>query len=299
MQQRLANVPRLMTGQPHEQRMAIDQLFARITDASRLAAGAAELVQLASRSTDSLEELEDLIRTDPSLVALIVRRVNSPYYGLDAEVTTLSDAAQLLGFREVRNLAITVYVSRMFDAPMETRSFSVRGLWNHSVAVAVASHLVARVCGCAAPADAYIAGLLHDVGLLLLNRKMRRHFMQLVERVEDGSATCDIERDLYFFDHARLGAHVAAKWEFPTAVCDAIRFHHSVRQYSGVHQELVYTVAAANFLCSRAGWTSLGVHNVEAPPDRTYKLLGVDQIALSVIWKELVPSLEKSTYLAE
>ncbi len=277
---------------------ALKRLFARIGDMSNLAIGAQQMVRL-TRESASIEELQQLIQTDPSLVAQILRRVNSPYYHLDAEVHELTVAARLLGFREFSNVAFTVYLSRMFSPPMDFGTFSMAGLWSHSVAVAVAAQLVSRVCGCATPADAFTAGLLHDIGLLLTCRQMRRRFIQVVERIQNRAPTPGVERQIYSFDHAQLGAHIARTWEFRDNITDAIAHHHQVESYSGPHKPLVFVVATANYLCSRAGWTSLGVHNVELPPNNTYRVLGLDQIALSVIWDELADTLENATSLAD
>ncbi len=210
----------------------------------------------------------------------------------------LSSAARLLGVREFHNLAITVYLSRMFEMSTDVGSFRVAGLWSHSVAVAAASHLVSRVCGCGVPADAYLAGLLHDIGLLLVSRQLRRRFKQVVDRVRKLVCTPVLERSVYSFDHAQLGGHVAKQWDFPPAVVDAIQYHHDVEVYAGPHRELVFVVAAADYLCSRAGWTSMGVHNIPLPPDIVYRTLGLDQLALAIIWEELPPTLEKAASLA-
>ena len=279
-------------------RPALQRLFARISDMSSLAVGAQQIVRLSRGTAASLEELQELIQTDPSLVALLLRRVNSSYYRLDTPVHDLTVAARLLGFREFSNLAVTVYLSRMFSPPMSFGSFSMAGLWSHSVAVAAASHLVSRVCGCGTPGEAYMAGLLHDVGLLLCCRQMRRRFIQVVERIKGRTPTSEVEHQVYSFDHAQLGAFVAKSWEFPDAVIDAIGHHHEVDRYTGPHRELVYVVATANYFCSRAGWTSMGVHNVALPSDDTYCVLGLDQVALAIIWDELSPTLEKASYLA-
>ncbi len=256
-------------------------------------------MRLSRGPSGSLEELQELIQSDPSLVALLLRRVNSSYYCLDTEVHDLAVAANLLGFREFSNLAVTVYMSRMFAPAMSFSTFSMVGLWGHSVAVAAASHLVSRVCGCGIATDAYMAGLLHDIGLLLACRQMRRRFLQVVEQVQRNAPTCEIERQVYSFDHAQLGAHVARTWEFSDEIVDAIAYHHEVDRYNGPHRDLVFVVAAANYLCSRAGWTSMGVHNVSIPPDDTYRVLGLDEVALSIIWDELSPTLEKASLLAD
>jgi HD-like signal output (HDOD) protein len=91
---------------------------------------------------------------------------------------------------------------------------------------------------------------------------------------------------------------VARKWNIPDQVVAAITYHHQPWVYTGPHKDLVNVVAVANYLCSRAGLTSLGVHNVAAPPDDVYSGLGLDQVSLAIIWDELDTVLEKATALA-
>lgn len=276
----------------------LQRLFARILESSPFSPTAREILRLANRSTGSLDELTRLIQTDPALVALLLRRLNSAYYRLDRPVQDLHVAARLLGFREFRNLAITVYMSRMVESATEVGPFHTAVLWNHSVAVAAASHLVSRVCGCGVPGDAYIAGLLHDLGLLLAHRQLRRRFAQVVQRATASTALTDVERAVYGFDHAQLGGFAAQRWEFPPAIVDAIQYHHDIQAAPAPHRELVFVVTAADYLCSRAGWSAVGVHSVPLPPDVVYRVLGLDQIALAVIWDELFPTLEKARSLA-
>jgi len=277
---------------------ALNRLFSRISEMSHLPVGAQQLVRLLAGPAD-LEKLQELIQTDPSLVAQILRRVNSPYYNLDTEVNDLGVAARLLGFREFSNVAFTVYLSRMFSSPISFGTFSLSGLWAHSVAVASAAQMISRVCGRADPNEAFMAGLLHDIGLLLCYKQMRRRFMQVVERIQDRSITSRVEQELYSFDHAHLGAYVARSWGLSDTIADAIALHHDAENRADKQMHLVYVVAAANYLSSRAGWTSLGVHNAMPLPDHAYRTLGLDQVALFVIWKELATTLEKSSALAE
>jgi putative nucleotidyltransferase with HDIG domain len=245
-----------------------------------------------------LDEVLRLLQMDPSLVAMILRRVNSPYYRLDRPVQDLASAAKLLGVRELRNLALAVHLSRMFEIPADVGTFRVANLWNHSIAVAAASHLVSRVCGCGTPSDAFLAGLLHDIGLLVLSRQMRKRFVRVIDRIRPDTPTGDVERQLYGFDHADVGGCAVREWGFPESIIDAVQYHHKSDLYAGAHGDIVFVVAAANYLCSRAGWTAVGIHNLSLPPDVAYRALGVDQVALAVIWEQLLPTLENAAFLA-
>src|SRR4029078_1646146 len=126
-------------------------------------------------------------------------------------------------------------------------------LWSHSVGVAVASRLVARVCGRRACEEAYIGGLLHDIGLILLDQTLQKHFHKVIDLINEATPTHIVETKVLSFDHALLGGFVARRWIFPDAVADAITYHHQPWCYSGPHKEMVQVVAVANYLCSRAG----------------------------------------------
>lgn len=259
---------------------------------------AQEIVRALQGTNGKLEEVVRLIQLDTPLVALILRRVNSPYYRLDRPVPDLAAAGRLLGVRELRNLALTVHLSRLYEMPVDVGAFRAANLWSHCVAVAAAAHLVSRVCGCGIPADAFLAGLMHDIGLLLLSRQMRKRFIRVVDRLRPDTPTVEVERQIYAFDHGEVGGQAARDWGFPPAIVDAVEFHHKSDLYAGTHGELVFVVAAADYFCSRSGWTSMGVHNLPLPPDAAYRALGLDQVALSIIWDELVPTLENAAFLA-
>lgn len=281
-----------------ERRAALERLFSRIGEVSSLPTTAQRVLQLTEGEAMG-EELRDVIQSDPVLVAKILRRLNSSYYALSNKVVNVRTAVSLLGFREIRNLALTVFVSKMYEQPaLQHSRFKRENLWSHSVAVAAAARLVSRVCGKASGEEAYIGGLLHDLGLILLDQTLPKHFHKVIDAIDPATPTCTVENRVLTFDHASLGGYVATRWNLPEQVADAIAFHHAPNRYQGRHADLVNVVAVANYLCSRAGWTSLGVHNVPAPPDEVYGQLGLDQVSLAIIWDELEITLEKASSLA-
>jgi HD-like signal output (HDOD) protein len=279
-------------------RLALERLFARIGDITSLPVAANKVLQLTEDENADPDKLREAIQSDPVLVARILRRLNSSYYALSHKVSDMKTAVSLLGMREIRNLALTVFVSRFYEGGAIHRNYQRKNLWSHSVGVGVAARLVARVCGRSACEEAYIAGLLHDLGLILLDQTLRPHFHKVLDAIDESTPTCVAESRILAFDHALLGGFVARRWNFPDAVADAITFHHQPSCYTGPHREIVHVVAVANYLCSRAGVTSLGVQNVPPPPDEIYTELGLDQITLAIIWEELDRALEKATSLA-
>jgi putative nucleotidyltransferase with HDIG domain len=281
-----------------ERRAALERLFARIGEVASLPTAAHRILKLTEDEDTSTEQLRDAVQGDPIFVARLLRRLNSSYYSLSRKVVDLKTAISLLGLREVRNLALTVFVSKFFDSGKTHGTYKRENLWSHSVGVAAAARLVARVCGRAAPEEAYIGGLLHDIGLILLDQTLHKHFLRVVDGINPQTPTHVVENRILSFDHALLGGFVARKWNFPDQVADAITYHHQPWCHTGPHREVVYVVAVANYLCSRIGMTSLGIHNTPPPPDEVYAGLGLDQVSLAIIWDELEVTLEKATALA-
>jgi putative nucleotidyltransferase with HDIG domain len=281
-----------------ERRAALERLFSRIGEVSSLPSTAHKIISLAEDDNVQSEQLREAIQGDPVLVARILRRLNSSYYALSHKVADLRTAISLLGLREIRNLALTVFVSRLFEPGTVHNAYKRENLWTHSVSVGAAARLVSRVCGRGAAEEAYIAGLLHDIGLILLDQTLRRHFFKVVDAIDPATPTHIVENRILTFDHALLGGFVARKWNFPDQVADAITYHHQPWCYTGPHKDLVFVVSVANYLCSRAGLTSLGVHNVAPPPDEVYRGLGLDQVTLAIIWDELDATMDKASALA-
>jgi HD-like signal output (HDOD) protein len=293
-----AEAPVLALELPSERRSALERLFTHIGLVTSLPAVGQRILQLTENDSTSADELREAIQSDPVLVARILRRLNSAYYGLSHKVADVRTAVSLLGFREIRNLALTVFLAKMYEAPGIHGGYRREMLWSHSVAVAACSRLISRVCGRGLPEESYIAGLLHDLGLILIDQTLRRHFTRVLDALAPNLPTCLVENRILSFDHAALGGFVARKWNFPEQIADAITFHHLPLSYSGPHRDLVNVITVANYLCCRAGRTSLGVANVQPPPDAVYSGLGLDQVTLSIICTELEATLEKADVMA-
>jgi putative nucleotidyltransferase with HDIG domain len=276
---------------------ALAKLFRRVSEMTTLPVAAQRILQLVADSNSSASDLLAAVEGDPVLAAKVLRRVNSAFYGLRSKVADLRSAINLLGYREIRNLALTVYLTRMFKDGNTYKKFTREGLWEHSVAVANASRIVARTYGGATPDEAYLAGLLHDIGLILLDQYLPRHLFQVVDLVEQGKSTCAAERELLPFDHTLLGAYVATQWNFPTQVTLAIRFHHEPLAAEGPHCDMAAVVAVSNYLCSRSGFPSLGYQQLTAPSDRVLAQLEMTEAQFQSLGESLQETL-RSTPIA-
>jgi putative nucleotidyltransferase with HDIG domain len=281
-----------------ERRLSLERLFQHIGSVASLPEAGHRVLSLTENDATSTDELRDAIQRDPVLVARILRRLNSAYFGLSTKISDVRTAVNLLGVREIRNLAITVFMSKLFEPDGTHGTYRREALWSHCVSVGVCARLVSRVCGRGTPEEAYVAGLLHDIGLILLDQTLRRHFVRVLDEISPTIPTCIVENQILTFDHATLGGYVAQRWNLPTQIVEAIAYHHAPQSYAGPNKDIVYLVAIANYLCSRSGRTSLGVHNVEPPPEEVYRGLEIDHVSLAIICSELEATLEKAEALA-
>ena len=217
----------------------------RLPSLKRIGASLRELLDADHRY---LAQVSDLIRRDPSLTAHVTQLVNSAFFGLNHKVATVEEAVFHLGIRRVRQLAMTTPVVDDFQKLAGRGRFHWRGFWQHCLATALITREMTRWAGDDVSEYVYVAGLLHDVGRIVLSTQFPDHFSAITEaiRVEGGDPR-DHERRLLGMCHAELGALYLEAHSLPEALVDAARNHHSPE--ASEHQPLVVAaVSVANLL---------------------------------------------------
>lgn len=173
----------------------------------------------------SAQDIAKIIVRDIALAERVLRLANSAYYGFQKRIGNLTQAVVLLGFQTVKNLLLTVSVIENFR-PDENDEFHYPAFWGHSVATAIASTAIARKAGLPDAEDAYVAGLLHDVGKLLVAQHLGSLATQVRQLEKDGLPTRDAERQILGYDHSDIGSKLVLSWNLPDQIAVAIRDHH-------------------------------------------------------------------------
>lgn len=186
-------------------------------------AGIAAQILVALEDPDvTPNEVAQIIQTDPSLAARVLRLANSPYFGLNGSVASCTQAIVVLGFSVIRSLSVSS-AAGLFG---ESGRGMPAGFWEHAARVAAGASLVARHRGLP-PGDAFSAGLLHDLGRALLFRHDPVRYQKLeAEYGRDTLLSVQAEREEYGIDHAEAAAMVLEQWRLPHALVDAVRMHH-------------------------------------------------------------------------
>lgn len=242
------------------------------------------------------DSLVSWLSTDKPTAARLLRWCNTPLYNLSQPYQSLAEAAQLMENKDLARLALLAYVRDLFLPELEIDIYQRSTLWTHSIAVGAVAALISRTCGGHDPSMAFVAGALHDIGLCASERLDPESFEQVVSQTDELSATHEVEKDVLGWDHQQLGAAVLKQWGLPEAVQQTALHHHSAeRALGGPHAETVTCVAVANYLCSRSGWSATGFHNLAAPANQVFQLLGIDSGLLTLLWQQLASVFDSIT----
>ncbi len=223
-------------------------VYARVQTLPALPAAVPRILALAADPETGAREITGAVSRDPALAADVLKVANSAYYGFRREVDSLDRAVALLGVNMVRSLAVSVGVARVLP-PARTEGFRQEDLWVHSAAVAAAARGLCRRAGRADGEQLFLAGLLHDVGKVVLAHHFPGPFGRALAAARaDGVPLHEAERSEVGLDHAAVGGMLLDRWNFPEVLRAPVAGHHGDPAGDGVA-----LVAAADALARQAG----------------------------------------------
>jgi putative nucleotidyltransferase with HDIG domain len=204
-----------------------NELLNKIEDLPPLPAVAAKVMGMAEDDRTSAMDLAQVLSTDQALTAKLIRISNSAYYGFARRISTVREAVVMLGFKQVRQVSVGASMMNAFKRTGVDDGFDLDLFWGHSVAVAVASEALAKKTLGAKPEDAFTAGILHDIGRLVLRQEMPREFADAVRLARLGECSLhEAELHTTGFAHDEIGQALGELWKFPGHLVDAVRCHH-------------------------------------------------------------------------
>lgn len=187
---------------------------------------ASKLLGLLNNTETPMDEIEAILRYEPGLTANVLRLVNSAYFGIPRKIGSVKQAILFMGWKRLAQLVVASCVSALMGKPVSGYDLEPGELWRHSIAVAVASEGLAKILGQKDIEEIFTAGLLHDVGKMVLGRFVEEHRIDMeVERYQEQSFE-KVERDIFGMDHAEIGAQILANWGLPGDLVLAVRYHH-------------------------------------------------------------------------
>ncbi len=189
------------------------------------------------------EEIVDIVQVDPAITAKILNICNSPYVAPREPVSSLQQAVSLLGLGQLVNIVWNITLGHLLRLPLGFYEIPPDGLWHHSVTTAVTAQELCRLQSNPAVSEevAFTAGLLHDIGKIVLNQALGSDSEKLRESLADeGVSIVAAERALHGGDHAQVGGDILRSWNLPSTLCEAVAHHHDPSSDQGDISDLVH-----------------------------------------------------------
>jgi len=241
---------------------SLEQILAESGDPLPLPQVVFRIGQLTANPKATAVDLERLIGIDPALAARVLALANSNYYSLAGQISSLHEAVVFLGIKTLRDMAVAITGFNQFLGRGDAPALARRSLWRHSVDTAQCARIVIGALPAAAREtvgvdQAYTAGLLHDIGKVVMSAYLKAEFAQVLTRVAKGRLTfSDAEREVLGFDDAEVGARLLERWNLPSTLVTAVRYHHAPSQ--APESPLAALVHVADTICLTLG-IGLGV----------------------------------------
>lgn len=221
-----------------------------------------ELSRIIADENSTMKDFEDIIKMDPTMVARLLRLVNSAFYGLSQPVTSIGRAVAFLGMRNLRTLAVTDAMQNIFKEQSSAGIFSRKRLWLHCAVVSTCSKILAeRIFGINGD-DAYLSGILHDFGKIAEEQIDREAFLAACEACKPTESLIQHERHFLGTDHCEIGYLLSQDWGMSAPIQEAIRDHHTLTEDADP-RSLTSILQIAQYITGQMGYSSLP--NVVSP----------------------------------
>jgi putative nucleotidyltransferase with HDIG domain len=262
----------------------------RIRELPTLPTVLGKILATAADPDSSALDLGQHIAADQSLSATLLKLVNSAYYGFYRQISSVTQAIVMLGFLEVRNLALTATAFRAFGD--SNSDYDRNQLWRHSLATAMAAEHIAKLRKMEKEGS-FEAGLLHDIGKVALDMLYPEAFLRAAHRAhEEEKYIAETLRDEFGMDHTEIGGLLGEHWNLPPTVVDAIRFHLEPEK-AETAPELTHLTAVANVLTYEADLGEKSNGKPLAYPQVSADAIGLTQAERDQVVEELNNSHEK------
>jgi HD-like signal output (HDOD) protein len=250
--------------------------------------------EILSDPDSGLKELASVIATDPAISVRILKMANSAYFGLAGKVTSIGHASVLLGGKTLGEIVMMAGTSNLLGKTLKGYGVESEDIWRHSLAVGIGSRLIANIKKPDLVNDAFMAGLIHDSGKIMLDDHVLKRRKAFEESMMDRKKTLyEVEQQVLGLDHSEIGYEVCKCWGIPEILTTAVRYHH----YPSMSQDndLAHILHMADFLAIQSDMGTGIDSSLCQVEDKTMEFLDLQEGDYNRIKQKVVEYVEKIT----
>jgi len=262
----------------------------------------AKILEICNDPKTSPTDLNKLISLDPVLMGKVMKLINSAYYSLFQKVTSLVRAIIMLGINTVKNLALSTAVLANISSKDSFHALDMEGFWKHSICVGSTAKLIAkkRKINAKYLEEYFIAGLFHDIGKVPLNNKLAKDYIEaLAEADKMRLPLYFAEQHFWSLDHSEVGMLIIENWKLSKDIADVVSYHHDLTDYQGEYQDILYTVAVANYFANTSELGFAGDRYPEKISDEVFTYLEIDWSYLESIEEDIKNEITRAQIFLE
>ena len=230
----------------------VAEALRKVTTLSTLPEVTARIVTTVEDPKSTAASLHKIVAHDPALATRILKVVNSAFYGLPGQIGSVERAIVLLGLNAIKNIAVAASLGQLFRGVKLCEGFTAKDLWTHCIAVGVTARELAKQMKVPIADEAFLAGLIHDTGMLVSLQVWPDKLKQACEAARTSEKDfCEVEREIVGVDHQQLGQGLAELWKFPRSCQLVAGYHHKPTTLSDNNRMLVTLVYIADTMCCK------------------------------------------------
>ena len=240
----------------------------------------------------SADDITAIINTDPALTTRLLKVVNSPYYGFPSQINTISRAITIIGTNELIQLVLATSVINAFKG-IPSNLMNMDEFWKHSLACALTSSLLAEKCKQVSRERFFIAGLLHNIGCLVMYQSVPELAREAINRAQFGHEIIyQAEKNVLGFDHTEVGEALIKGWRLPALLAETARFHHSPDDAQEFPLEVAIVHVADIMVTATAQFGHSGDHHVPPLNAEAWDKLQLDPAVIPEILQQVAEQLD-------
>jgi len=256
------------------------------------------IIEIINNPESTARHLKDLIETDPSLTAKVLKVSNSVYYGGRGRIGDIEQAVIWIGHDTLKEIALNQKVCELFQEEKKINGYSRPLLWRHCVCCALLCKYMYQMEFNERGENAYAAGLLHDIGIIVEDQFLHAQFERILERCSGGDTNlADAENELLGYNHALVGGALADRWRFPDELIHTIEEHHSPDRAPAQYERLAVTTYICDNLCQSSGEGYKDAPRIDDPLfSESLNLLGLHPISIDRIIEKMQQEIRKRSH---